>query len=171
MRRMDLADNKLAILYFFDSLGIPLTNEQVTDFFVNKYLMNYFDLQQFLAELFETEHLCYMESRNSNFYSITERGKETLRLFSSRIDTYTRNMIEDFVLANRSRLKRESQLIADYKRLENNEYLAVLKVMEGTITLIELKLNLTTMEQAKSVCEKWKVKAPEVYKKIMESLI
>jgi len=168
---MDLADNKLAILYFFDSLGIPLTNEQVTDFFVNKYLMNYFDLQQFLAELFETEHLCYMESRNSNFYSITERGKETLRLFSSRIDTYTRNMIEDFVLANRSRLKRESQLIADYKRLENNEYLAVLKVMEGTITLIELKLNLTTMEQAKSVCEKWKVKAPEVYKKIMESLI
>jgi hypothetical protein len=43
--------------------------------------------------------------------------------------------------------------------------------MEGTITLIELKLNLTTMEQAKSVCDKWQLKAPEVYRKIMESLI
>lgn len=171
MRRVDLADNKIAILFFVNSLNIPLTNEQITDFFVNKYLMNYFDLQQFLSELFESNLLFYMENRNSHLYSITDTGKETLELFTNRIDSYARDMITRYSDENRERLKKESQLTAYYKRLENNEYVAILRVMEGRLTLLELRLNLTTMDQAKNICDKWKIKAPEVYKKIMESLI
>ena len=171
MRRLDLADNKITILFFVNSLNIPRTNEQITEFFVNRYLMNYFDLQHLLSELCETNHLYYIDNRNSHLYSITDTGKEAIDLFSSRLDSYTKDMILTYTEQNRERLIKESQLTAEYKRLENNEYVAILRVMEGTITLIELKLNLTTMEQAKSVCDKWQLKAPEVYRKIMESLI
>jgi predicted transcriptional regulator len=171
MKMAELADNKLSILFFVKSLNIPLTNEQITEFFIKKYLMNYFDLQQLLSELVESQHLSYMEGRQSHYYTITEKGKEALEFFRSRIDYHTREMITTYADQNRNRIRNESQLTADYSRLDNNEYEVLLRVTEGEITLMELKLNVINANHAKTICSNWRAKAPAVYKKIMESLI
>jgi predicted transcriptional regulator len=171
MKQAELADNKLSLLFFVKSLNIPLTNEQITEFFIKKYIMNYFDLQQMLSELIESQHLNYMECRQSHYYTLTEKGREVLDFFRSRIDLNTRDMITAYANENRNRIRNESQLTADYSRLDNNEYEVLLRVMEGEIVLMELKLNVINSGQAKLVCSNWRAKAPEVYKKIMESLI
>lgn len=171
MKRMDLADNKLSILFFVDTLNIPLTNAQITEFFLIKYFMNYFDLQQLLGELVDSQHMIYMEGRNSNYYFVAEKGKEALIFFRTRIDFHTQELITTYAKENRDRIKKESQLTADYSRLDNNEYEVLLRVMEGEITLIELRLNVISIDQAKTLCNNWKAKAPEVYKSIMESLM
>jgi predicted transcriptional regulator len=171
MRMAELAGNKLSILFFVQTLNIPLTNEQITEFFIKKFMMNYFDLQQLLVELVESRHLAYMEGRQSNYYTLTEKGWEALDFFHSRIDAKSRQDIISYAEENRNRLRNESQLTADYKRLNNQEYEVVLRVMEGDMSLMELKLNVINITQAKTICSNWKSKAPEVYRKIMESLI
>ena len=171
MKMAELADNKLSILFFAQCLRIPLTNEQITEFFITKYLMNYFELQQLLSELVESRHLSYMEGRQSHYYTLTDKGKEALHFFHSRIDYQTREMIETYADQNRDRIRKESQLTAEYRRLSSNEYEVLLRVMEKDITLMELHLNVTDASQAKTICSNWRAKAPAVYKKIMETLI
>jgi hypothetical protein len=55
--------------------------------------------------------------------------------------------------------------------LDNNEYEVILQVMEDDIIIMDLKLTVANADQAQTICFNWKTKAPEVYKKIMESLI
>ncbi|NLC44139.1 MAG: DUF4364 family protein [Clostridiales bacterium] len=171
MKIAELADNKLSILYYVQTLGIPLTNEQIIEFFIKNYLMNYFDLQQLLVELVESLHLAYMEGRQNHYYSITEKGSEVLSFFHSRIEHHTKQDILIYAEENRIRLRNENQLTADYKQLDDQEYEVTLRVMEGSINLMELKVNVTNSKQAKIICSNWRAKAPEVYKKTMESLI
>lgn len=78
---INIADNKLSILYYVHSLDIPLTNTQVTQFFLENNIMNYFDLQQLLGQLVSSEHLICLETGHKSFYSITQKGRRTLRLF------------------------------------------------------------------------------------------
>jgi predicted transcriptional regulator len=171
MKIKELAGNKLSVLFFARALGIPLTNEQITEFFIKTYFLNYFDLQQILAELVESQHLAYMECRQSHYYTLADKGREALDFFQNRIDVHVQEDIIKYAHENRDRLRNESQLTANYKRLDNNEYEVALRVMEGDMILMELKVNVINVEQAKIICSNWKSKAPEVYKKVMESLI
>lgn len=171
MKMAVLADNKLSILYYVQTMGIPLTNEQIAEFFTKEYLMNYFYLQQLLAELVESLHLAYMEVRQNHYYSLTEKGSEALDFFHTHIEPFNKERIFTYAEKNRIRLRNENQLTADYKQLDNQEYEVTLRVMEGKIKLMELKLNVTNSRQARVICSNWKTKAPEIYKKTMESLI
>ena len=171
MKLTELAGHKLSVLFFVRALDIPLTNEQITEFFIKTFFLNYFDLQQLLAELVETQHLAYMEGRQFSYYTLTDKGREALDFFQSRIDYHVRQDILKYAHENRDRLRNESQLTAGYKRLDNNEYEVTLRVMEGDMVLMELKLNVINAKQAKTICSNWKTNAPEVYKKVIESLI
>src|SRR5690554_6811521 len=96
MKIAELADNKLSILFFAQALNIPLTNEQITEFFIKKYLINYFDLQQMLVELVESNHLNYMEGRQNHYYTLADKGREVLEYFRSRIDIHVRQDMMDY---------------------------------------------------------------------------
>ena len=171
MNIAELAGNKLSVLFFAQALNIPLTNEQITEFFIKTCFMNYFDLQHILAELVESQHLVHMEGRQNHYYTLTDKGREALDFFQSRIDLHTRQDILEYANKNRDRLRNESQLTADYKRLDNSEYEVMLRVMEDDTVLLELKVNVINVTQAKAICSNWKSRAPEVYKKVMEYLI
>lgn len=167
----ELAENKLRILYFMDALDIPLTNSQITQFFLEKYLIEYIDLQQLIAELIQTEHLCHIEGKNSQYIGITEIGKETLNMFVNKVNINIRRLIDTYATENKQRLKNESQLKASYTRLNKYQYIVTMKALEADEPLVEIKLNVVSKDQAKSICDSWKSKAPEVYKKIIETLI
>ena len=111
-----LAEDKLSILYFMRCLGIPLTNGQVTRFFIENNIINYFDLQQYILELIAGELVVDMETGNTEFLTLTLKGSEVLTFFKKRISPALRNSIESYAEKNRTRLKDESQITADYKR-------------------------------------------------------
>ncbi|HHU50074.1 MAG TPA: DUF4364 family protein [Clostridiales bacterium] len=171
MKTAELAGTKLSMLFFAQAMGIPLTNEHITEFFIKTYFLNYFDLQQLLVELVESQHLAHMEGRQSHYYTLTDKGREALDFFQNRIQPHIRQDILNYANNNRDRLRNESQLTADYRRLGNHEYEVTLRVMESNMILMELKINVINAAQAKTICFNWKSKAPEVYKKVMESLI
>ncbi|HZJ57563.1 MAG TPA: DUF4364 family protein [Clostridia bacterium] len=166
-----LADEKLSILYFLGCLGIPLTNGQITRFFIENNIINYFDLQQYIIELTSSGLVDNMETGNSQFFSITAKGSETLSFFRKRVSPILRNAIESYAEKNRDLLKGESQIIADYRKIDHNQYEIICKVTEKDILLMELKLNVPSSSQAKEICENWRCRAPEVFKAIVDRLI
>jgi len=165
-----LAENKLSILYYLYSLDIPLTNSQITQFFLENNVMNYFDLQQLLSELVSSQHISCLDTGHKSFYSLTSTGLKALNFFKNRIPEWLREVIDAYARQNRNRFKRENQIIAEYKRVSPDEYEVTCKVMENDITLIELKLSVTDNKQARIICNNWDTKAPEVYKFIMQNL-
>lgn len=175
MNRMDeinnIAQNKLIILYYMQSLNIPLTNPQITQFFLENNLIPYFDLQQYLSELIDAELLNYIEARDKYFYSISPMGSKVLNFFDHRISGKLKSKIDKYARNNRDRLRKESQITAEYKKVSDRQYIITCRVMEQDMILLELKLNVTDSDQAKRICDNWLNRAPEVYKNIMGSLI
>lgn len=165
------ADDKLSILYFMSCLVIPLTNGQITRFFIENNIMNYFDLQQYILELISGGLVDNMETGNSQFLSLTDKGNEVLSFFQKRISPALRNTIESYAENNREHLKDESQITADYKKVTHKQYEVTCKVTERSIVLMELKLNVPSNKQAKEICENWRLKAPEVFKAMLDRLV
>ncbi|MGI6188389.1 MAG: DUF4364 family protein [Clostridiales bacterium] len=167
---INIADNKLSILYYVHSLDIPLTNTQVTQFFLENNIMNYFDLQQLLGQLVSSEHLICLETGHKSFYSITQKGRRTLRLFQGHIPKWLRHAIDIYTAQNLNKFKRENQITAEYKRVSSKDYQVICRVMENDIVLIDLRLSVTDSKQARIICNNWDTKAPEIYKYIMQQL-
>ena len=166
-----LAEDKLSILYFMGCLGIPLTNGQITRFFVENNIINYFELQQYIIELISGGLIDNMETGNSQFLTLTSKGNKVLTFFKKRISPTLRNIIESYAENNRDRLKDESQITADYKKINHKQYEVLCRVTEKDMVLMELKLNVPDSSQAKTICENWRLRAPEVFKAMLDRLI
>ena len=106
MKTAELAGTKLSMLFFAQTMGIPLTNEHITEFFIKTYFLNYFDLQQLLVELVESQHLAHMEGRQSHYYTLTDKGREALDFFQNRIQPHIRQDILNYANNNRDRLRK-----------------------------------------------------------------
>lgn len=166
-----LAEHKLILLYIFDQFSIPVTNTQITQFVMEKDYMNYFLLQQFLGELVNTGMLEYSQNNNNFFYLLTEKGKKTLEYFQDRLSNELMLTLQKSIEHKKQTFLKEMQIIADFTKKKENEYIVDLKVIENNITLIDLKLNVVSNKQAKQICDKWKKEAPTLYGDIIQLLI
>lgn len=166
-----LAEHKLLLLYILDRFEIPLTNTQLTQFVMERDYMNYFLLQQFLGELVSSNMLEYSESEGNFFYLITEKGKNTLQFFRDRLSEELTDALNHAIEMKKQILLKEMQILANYTKKKENEYVVDLKVIENDIVLIDLKLNVVSNKYAKEICDKWKQDAPKLYGEIIHLLI
>ena len=74
---------KLTILNMLDKVDFPLTNTQISNFFLEQDYTDYFRVQQVISDLVDAD-LIRTESTHSNTqYTITAAGKETLEFLRS----------------------------------------------------------------------------------------
>ena len=76
---------KLTILYMLDKAGFPLSNTQLSNFFLEYDYTDYFRVQQVISELEETGLIRSEATHSNTQYSITAAGKETLGFFKEKI--------------------------------------------------------------------------------------
>ena len=58
---LELAENKLLLLYILKTLKQPISNTQLTEIVLENSFINYFTLQQYIAELDESKFIEYTE--------------------------------------------------------------------------------------------------------------
>ena len=105
---------KLIIMYMLNKVNFPLTNTQITDFFLEKEYTNYFNVQQVISELIDS-HLISVETvRNTSYYHITSEGGETLGFFVNKIPSGIIDDMDLFLIKNKYELRNEVGTIADY---------------------------------------------------------
>lgn len=162
---------KLIVLSMLDRVDFPLTNAQISDFILTKEYTNYFTLQQVLAELVETELAEVHTVRNSSYYHMTEKGKDTLNFFGHMVSSAIHEDMDKYFKDNAIALRDEIAVKADYFQNNHEEYSVRLRVMEKDAPVIDLTLSVPTETQANSICDNWKKKNQKLYAYLMQELL
>lgn len=162
---------KLMNLYMLKQVNFPLTNAQLTDFFLKHEYTNYFTLQQALNELQESGLIRTEATHNTTLYAISSEGEETLRFFGKNISPAIVEDMDAYLKDNRFRMRNEVGTVADYYKSVNQDYVVHCEVREGKGTLIDLNISVPDKEQAELMCAHWRDRSQEIYAFVMKTLM
>ena len=162
---------KLMNLYMLKQVNFPLTNAQLTEFFLQHEYASYFTLQQALNELQESGLIRTESTHNSTRYEITREGEDTLSFFGKNISPAIVEDMDKYLKDNRFRMRNEVGTLADYYKSTNQDYIVHCELREGRNPLLDLSLSVPDREQAEAMCSQWKEKSQAIYSYIMKSLM
>ncbi len=161
---------KLMNLYMLKQVNFPLTNAQLTDFFLAHEYTTYFNLQQVLNELLEAGLIRMHSNHNSSLYEITREGEETLDFFGNNISPAIISDMDQYLKENRFRIRNEAGVLADYYKSTGQDYVVHMEIREGKSSLLDLSLSVPDRERAEAMCALWEKKSSEVYSFLMKTL-
>ena len=171
----ELAKNKLILLYLIDKFNDPINNLQVMKFILESKIMNYFQFQEFINELCDSELLhcktvCLDTECNKTYYEVTYKGKQALEFFSNLIPSCIKTRIDNSIIKIKRDEKNETSIRADYFPKTENEYIVICEIQEDDFELVKLELTVGTKSDALDICNNWKEHAQLLYPEIIESL-
>jgi hypothetical protein len=166
--KKEIVENKLILLYLINKINLPVSNLQITKLILENKFMNYFLLQQFLAELCESKFLDTITSDGKVLLNITSSGRKTLEYFSGLIPQGIKSNIDSTFAAIRKNIKNETLITADFLPESENEFIATCKVGEDNFPLMEIKLTVGTKKDARKICENWKKHSQAIYSEIID---
>ena len=162
---------KLMILYMLKRVKFPLTNSQISEFFLSKEYTTYFTLQQALSELTDA-HLIQVETtQNSTLYELTREGEDTLGFFGKKISDLIIQDMDEYLKENKVRMRDEVSTLADYYRSTNQDYIVHCEIREGRSTLLELQISVPEEKQAELMCSNWQKSSQTVYSFLLKELM
>ncbi len=167
---IELAENKLLVLYVIKSLRQPISNSQLTQIILENNFINYFTLQQYISELESSDFVEYIEQNQKKLIKITSLGENVLSIFNDRITPLKRDIINNYISSTIDNIKKELTISSDYTIEKNNYYIVNLKALEDESLLMDLKISVPSKKQATSLCAKWKENPSDLYTKIITSL-
>jgi len=163
----DLTVNKLVVLYLLAKVKMPLSLSQITQIILERAYTDYFSLQQYLAEMVDAGFVVQERESHISWFSITDKGHQTLGFFESRISTGTREELDSFIENNWRTLRNELEVTAEYSTQKDTEYIVHCQVNENDSVLIELKVNVASKKQANELCKNWRTNATTLYGEIL----
>ncbi|MCL2047608.1 MAG: DUF4364 family protein [Defluviitaleaceae bacterium] len=169
------AQNKLLIMYLINLMDLPMSHSQITDFIIEKELMNHFALGQCLADMVKRGFLdaTHENAKDENItrYTLTEEGLENLELLQGQIPRPARSLINQYVDQNRGIIKKGFEKTAHYfPNVENDEYIVKVGIYDRGMTLMEITVPVITREQAKHIQTNWNENYNALYDKILLTL-
>lgn len=167
----ELAQNKLLLLYILDKIDMPMENSQITQFILENNYMNYFYTQQYISELIDAKFIEVLNKNDKKFYTLSFEGKSVLNYFNNRIPNKLKNEIDIKYKIKKKQLINDTQILGEYYKKNESEYIVNLEVIEKDITLFTLSLNVVSNKQAKKICDKWKKHPDKIYQTILNMLI
>jgi predicted transcriptional regulator len=168
---VDLAENKLMLLYIFNKIKFSISNNQITQIVLENNLMNYFILQQYITELISAGFLEYTQDDGKSRLIITQNGSRVLELFQNRIPSKKTEDFDNYLNKQIDNIKREVTVTADYTIEHKDNFIVNLKAVENNSIIVDIKLNVASNKQARDICQKWKSSSSRIYSKLMELLI
>ena len=164
-------DIKLITLFIIDKFKIPVPNAFIVDTLVLEPFVNYFDLQNQMGELEEEELVTYYIEDDTRFYSLTEKGKQVLEFFSTRIPKTVRERLIRTVKVKLRDLKNALSVKADYKKVNDIEYCVSLGISEGSFDMFGVTIAVNDEVMAKKICAAFKTNPQELYSEVLNTLI
>ncbi|MBO5302555.1 MAG: DUF4364 family protein [Lachnospiraceae bacterium] len=162
---------KITILEMLDKVDFPLSNTQISNFFLEQDYTDYFTVQQIISGLIDSE-LIRSESTHSNTqYYITASGKETLSFFKDKISPAIAEDLSRYFENNKMSLKNENSIVADYYKSTSPGFDVRCQMKEKDISIIDLTIHVQNKSQAEAVCKNFQEQNLEIYAYLMDTLI
>lgn len=162
---------RITVLYMLDNVDFPLTNTQISNFFLEYDYTDYFTIQQVLSSLIDSELIRFESTHSNTQYFLTAHGSETLSYFKEKITDAIRKDVKSFFSKNKFELKAENSVIADFYKTTDHTYDVKCQIKEKDKTLVDLTLNVKNKNQANAICENWQDNHMEVFTYLMDTLM
>jgi len=162
---------KLMVLHMLRQVNFPLTENQISDFFLSHDYTNYFTLKQVLAELIDSKLIDVESIHNTSRYEITEEGDNTLGFFGKDIPSVITEDIDVYLRDNRFKMRSEVSNTSDYYKSTVGDYVVHCEVREGKSVLVDLNLSVPDEEQAQIMTNSWQEKSSEIYASLLKTLL
>lgn len=165
---IELADNKLLILYIIKKLKAPCSNTYITDIILSNNFLNYFILQQYLIELVESNYLIMLNSKTEPLYKLAPRGKKILEMFQNRISKFKIDCFNNYL----SMLEKKNQTIdVNFKdsKTSNTHFLEI-SFNQNNENLLTLNLKIKNKEEVNSIIKNCSLNPAQTYNSILSIL-
>ncbi len=162
---------KLTILYMLDKAGFPLSNTQISNFFLEQEYTDYFRVQEVIGDLVNADLINFESTHSNTQYTLTAAGRETLGFFKDKITDGIENDVKRFFEKNKLEFRQENFILADYYKTTNQNYDVRCQVRSDSTTVLDLTLAVKTKEQAEAICNNWKNSNEDVYAYLMDILL
>lgn len=162
--------NKLILLFVFDKMEIPLSEESLLDICSNtNEWINYMDCKIALNDLIDAG-FCYNSAQLSStrLFSITPDGRSCIASFFTRIPSHIRDEISEYIMQNRLYYRKRQEYFTDYYRNNDGTYTVILKIFNTDRPQFDLKLIVESRSAAKYICKNWTEKAAQAYGSLLE---
>lgn len=168
----DALVNKLILLFVFDKMEVPLSENTVLDMCCSSNAwISYMDCKPLLSTLLDYSFIYNVSDQGEPLYGITPDGRVCLADFYVKIPSSLREEISLFVKNNRTKYKKRQECNADYYMNKDGTYTVFLKIVEPSQPLLELKLVVPNRQTAKNIYKKWEEKAGNVYATVYDCLV
>ena len=107
---------KLTILNMLDKVDFPLSNTQLTNFFLEQEYTDYFRVQQVISDLLDAELIRTESTHNNTHYYFTAAGKETLNLLKDKISDAIELDINNYFAQNKLELRNDNSINTNLKK-------------------------------------------------------
>ena len=154
-----------------DRAGFPLSNTQLSNFFLEQEYTDYFRVQEVIGNLVDAKLIDANTIRSTTQYSLTAAGKETLGFFREKLTEGIEEDVRTYFEQNKWEFRQENSIMSDYRRLRNQKYEVRCQVKNDGDTIIDLTLQVSTKEQAESICAHWKQNSGDAYAYLMDTLL
>ncbi|MBQ8148595.1 MAG: DUF4364 family protein [Lachnospiraceae bacterium] len=161
---------KLIILFMLDRVDFPLTTSQLSQFILDKGYTNYFSFQQALNELEDAGFIRSELIRNTTQFHLTPEGKEALDLFDYKISQAIKDDVYAYFQAEKINLRNEVEIYATYYPAKRDEYTVQCTILERKETLLDIKINVPSLDQATMICDSWQEKSNDIYDYLVRQL-
>ena len=171
--RGDALLNKLILLFVFDKMECPLTENTILDICCssNNWIA-YMDCKPIINQLIEHGFIYKLTPvSGETLYSITPDGRVCLADFFVQIPSSLRENISRFIKANSQNYKKKQEFLADYYMNKDGTYTVNLKIVEPAHPLFELKMVVPNRLTAKNIYKKWEEKGGDVYGLVYDNLV
>lgn len=161
---LELAQHKLIILYIIKSANHLFNDEELSRFVLEKDLINYFYLQQYIQELIESNLLSIDDNNN---YFITEDGATALNLFINKIPNEIIDKLVDQLTKYKKETIREQSIISEYSKDDYGKVYVNLAIKENSIIIFNLNFEVPTEDYAKIICNNFREFPEDFYLKVI----
>ncbi len=163
---------KLIVLFMLEHAETELTNSQISEFVLSNARTNYFEFQQAMSELEEAELISKKRISNSSYYQITEDGQTTLSYFGKELPKDIQSDILEYLTTSGfNRPMYQIRTPASYYQTDQGTYEIRCQILDSHASFLDLTLSAPSLDAAKGMCEKWPLKAQDIYKLIVEGLL
>lgn len=168
----DILNNKLILLFVFDKMEVPLTQDTIEEMCcsANDWL-SFMDCKPTLSQLLDAGLIYKLNNTQKPLYAITHNGRVCLADFFTTIPCSIREKISQFVKRNKNKYRKKQEYVADYFMNNDGTYTVYLKIVEAAGVQFELKFVVPSRQMAKDIYSKWPNKAESAYAIIYDNLI
>lgn len=164
--------NKLILLFVFDKMECPLTENTILDMCCSSNdWISYMDCKPIISQLLQHGFIYCVSGGGDPLYSITSDGRVCLADFFVQIPASLREKISKFVKQNRTKYRKKQEYIADYYMNKDGTYTVFLKIIELSGPQLELKFIVPTKQIAKDIYKKWPDKAEVLFSSVYDTLV